>query len=259
MTKQNSNKMLKIVYFDEISAADYLIIKNEGITENIKKQINSKNNEKELNIEGSLWTKLPLILLGIGGKAKGEGKIKIENNENNIIQKTISNSLLSDFIKEIEKDSTIKQFKNYHVSPQLNSMTFIKIFTPYLKMITNEFETDGVKLNFSNMDDAFEDGKGYYEMIAQNENEKNIFRFNIKSFRNNYTLADLTKMNLCYFGIKVGEIEEKDLDINNELCFPESSNPIQLEDLEEPESTSKQNTLLEIYDILLAGVDTDGN
>lgn len=35
--------------------------------------------------------------------------------------------------------------------------------------------------------------------------------------------------------------------------------PIQLEDLEEPESTSKQNTLLEIYDILLAGVDTDGN
>lgn len=174
------------------------------------------------------------------------------------LKKTISNSLLSDFIKEIENDSNIDTFKNYHVFPQLNSMTFIKIFTPYLKIITNEFETDGVKLNFSNMDDAFEDGKGYYEMIAQNKTKKFIFRFNINSFRNNYTLADLTKMNLCYFGIKVGEIEEKDLDINNELCLPESSKPIQLEDLEELESTSK-NILLPIYDILLAGVDNNGN
>lgn len=86
MTEQNS-KMLKIVYFDEISAADYLIIKNEGITEEIEQQINSNNNENELNIEGSLWAKLPLILLGIGGKVKGEGKIKFENNESNIIKK----------------------------------------------------------------------------------------------------------------------------------------------------------------------------
>ena len=74
------------------------------------------------------------------------------------------------------------------------------------------------------------------------------------SFRNNYTIADLTKMNLTYIGIKVGEIEEENLDIINELNMNENSYSIQLEDIEELE-TKNNPLMLPIYDIILAGVD----
>ena len=108
MKKQETyNKMLKIVYFDELSATDYLIIKKEGITNEIEEQLYSKDKEKDVNVSGDIGARLPLWLFGIGGGIKGEGKVKLENTENNILKKTISNSLLSDFIQEINKDDNI--------------------------------------------------------------------------------------------------------------------------------------------------------
>lgn len=257
--QETTNKMLKIVYFDELSATDYLIIKKEGITKEIKEQLYSNDKEKDLNVGADIGAKLPLWLFGIGGGIKGEGNVKLENSENNILKKTISNSLLSDFIQEIDEDENIIKFKEYTVKPYPNSMTFIKMFTPYLKMITTDFETDGGVLNFSNMDAAFEDGKGYYEMIATKENEKCVFRFNIDSFRNKYTLSDLTKMNLCYYGFKVGETEEENLDILNELNMNENLYNVQLEDIENSASQEKSSPILQIYDIILAGVDNNGD
>lgn len=257
--QETNNKMLKIVYFDELSATDYLIIKKEGITKKIEEQLYSRDKEKNLKAGGDIGAKFPLWVFGIGGGIKGEGNIKLENTENNILKKTISNSLLSDFIMEIDEDDNIINFEEYAVKPYPNSMTFIKMFTPYLKMITNDIETDGGILNFSNMDAAFEDGKGYYEMVATKENEKCVFRFNIDSFRNNYTLSDLTKMNLCYYGFKVGETEEENLDILNELNMNENSYNVQLEDIEKSASKEKSSHILEIYDIILAGVGTNGD
>ena len=252
-------KMLKIVYFDEISATDYLIIEKEGFEEIITQELTSKRHDENLNIEGSLWAKLPLWLLGIGGGLKTDGKIKFGTNENNIIKKTISNSLLSDFIKEISKDDKIKKFEGVSVNPHPSSMTFVKMFTPYLKMFKNGVDLGGMALNFSDMDDVFEDSKGYYELIAINDVEKFIFRFNINSFRNNYALADLTKMSLSYFGIKVGEIEETKLDISHELNMNFGGNDVQLEDIEEDSSNKQDQNVLPIYDIILAGVDNSEN
>lgn len=248
--------MLKIVYFDEISATDYLIIKKEGFEEIITKELTSDNQDLNSTIESSLWAKLPLWLLGIGGGVKAEGKIKFGTNENNIIKKTISNSLLSDFIKEIHKDEKIKKFEGFSVNPYPNSMTFVKMFTPYLKMFKNGVDLGNITLNFSDIDDVFEDGKGYYELVAFDDKKKFIFRFNINSFRNNYTIADLTKMNLTYFGIKVGEIDEIKLDISTELNM-DFGDDVQLEDIEG--GVKQESKLLSIYDIILAGVDDNEN
>ena len=50
MKKENkTNKMLKIVYFDEISATDYLIIKNEGIAKEIEQHLTSKDREEKFD------------------------------------------------------------------------------------------------------------------------------------------------------------------------------------------------------------------
>lgn len=252
-------KMLKIVYFDEISATDYLIIEKEGFEEIITQELTSDYHDANSNIESSLWAKLPLWVLGIGGGVKAEGKIKFGTNENNIIKKTISNSLLSDFIKEISKNDKIKTFKGFSVYPHPSSMTFVKMFTPYLKMFKNGVDLGGMTLNFSDMDDVFEDSKGYYELIAIKDVEKFIFRFNIDSFRNNYAIADLTKMDLTYFGIKVGEIEETKLDIAIELNMDFGENDVQLEDIDEAGYNKKDSKLLPIYDIILAGVDGSEN
>lgn len=257
MSDENKiQKMLKIVYFDEISATDYLIIKKEGFEEIITQELTSDNQDVNSTIESSLWAKLPLWLLGIGGGVKTEGKIKLETNENNIIKKTISNSLLSDFIKEIREDDKIKKFEGFSVNPHPNSMTFVKMFTPYLKMFKNGVDLGSITLNFSDIDDVFEDGKGYYELVAFDDEKKFIFRFNINSFRNNYTIADLTKMNLTYFGIKVGEIDEIKLDISTELNM-DFGDDVQLEDIEG--GVKQESKLLSIYDIILAGVDDNEN
>ena len=95
------------------------------------------------------------------------------------------------------------------------------MFTPYLKMTKSDFESEGVTFDLAKMDESFENGKGYYELIAKkNENEeikKYVFRFNIKAFRNNYTMADLIKMDLNYTAVKVGKVYENMLDIGKEI------------------------------------------
>ena len=100
------------------------------------------------------------------------------------------------------------------------------------------------------MDNVFEDGKGHYEMIADDGKNKVVLRFNINSFRNNYTLSDLTKMDLTYYGVLVGETEEYLLDISNELN-PSDDIPNNIKELE---NKNNSKTKLKVYDVILAGI-----
>lgn len=76
--------------------------------------------------------------------------------------------------------------------------------------------------------------QAYDEILLKTEKDKkNILRFNLKAFKNNYNLVDLSKMKLTYYGIKVGTCSEDNLSIDK----------------------------LNAYDIVLAGVirEKDGN
>lgn len=242
----NKSKVIKIIYFDEISATDYLIIKNGGILDEINRELNETDKTKGASLKGRLWAKIPLLI----GTAKAEGNLSYENHESNFIQKTITNSLLSDFIEEIDIDE-IREFNNYSIRPYPNSFAYFKMFTPFLKMFSDKL-ADGIAIpiDISSMDNVFEGGKGYYEMIAEYGENKVVLRFNIRSFRNNYTLADLTKMDLTYYGILVGETEEYLLDISNELTpYEDIANNIK-----ELENKHDCNIKLKVYDVILAGV-----
>ena len=146
---------------------------------------------------------------------------EINSNDNSLVKTTISNTILTDFIQKSDGDDRLIKFKGYQLSPYKNSITFFKMFTPYLKMTKSDFESEGVTFDLAKMDESFENGKGYYELIAKkNENEeikKYVFRFNIKAFRNNYTMADLIKMDLNYTAVKVGKVYENMLDIGKEI------------------------------------------
>ena len=248
------NNIVKIIYFDENSAMDYLIIKNEGNLKKIYEKATNNETEKEFSFNGNLWAKIPIVI-GMAS-AKTTGNFNYEKNESNVIQKTISNSLLSDFIKETETNTIFSEFVGYDITAVPNSFAFFKMFTPYLKILSNDYKIDeNTSINISNMDNVFEDGKGYYELLGTKNNKMIVLRFNIKSFRNNYTLSDLTKMNLKYIGINVGKTNLKTLDIINELN-PTETIATNISDLE---SDAKEETILNVYDVLLAGVINNEN
>ena len=77
-------------------------------------------------------------------------------------------------------------------------------------------------------------------------------RFNIKAFKNNYNLADLSKMKLTYYGVKVGICKkeqlsiEKEFELKSENAKPKPENIL--------DGTKPENDFLEVYDIVLAGV-----
>lgn len=252
----NEKKMTKIVYFDELGATDYLTITGE-LTEKIIEEFNKDNKDTEAKAGVKGWARASFWPL-IGGSAEGNVKAGIEKSNSVIMKTTISNSLLTDFLEK--KGEDIVELSNYYLEPYPNSIAFFKMFTPYLKMFPEDFPTDGTPLDMHKMDETFEYSKGYYEMIAnpkveeENKNKK-ILRFNINAFRNSYTIADLTKMDLKYYMVKVGRANEDSLDISKEFNMDESL--VSLKDLKNEKSGDEE--VLDVYDVILAGVSINEN
>ena len=99
---------------------------------------------------------------------------------------------------------------------------------------------------------ALESARGYYEMLLSSESTpKTVLRLNLKAFRNNYNLSDLTKMKLLYYAVKVGECDIDKLDISKE--FDLSKNIPTAEDVVGDCKVSTTNKL-DVYDVVLAGV-----
>lgn len=257
--EQEEKKMTRIVYFDELGATDYLTINNRGLREQIIEELGETEKKTAAGTELKGWAKVPFWHF-FGGSVEGNVKAGIEKNNSNMIKTTISNSLLSDFLESKKED--IEELSNYYLKPYSNSIAFFKMFTPYFKMFSEDSTLDdGVPLDIHNMDKAFEQGKGYYEMIAKHEKEddKKILRFNITAFRNNYTIADLTKMDLTYYMVKVGRANEDSLDINKEFLMDNDTDEdlVSLKGLKNEESGNEE--VLDVYDVILAGVRINGN
>jgi len=244
--------MIKIVYFDDGSATDYLNIYDGGNVVKTSDEIKDKNAELATKASTKLSAKLSWLPF-IGGEAEVGASAGLSLSTSSLIKTTLSNTVLTDFLIKVKDDSKrIEKFDDYKVSAQKNSIAFFKMFTPYLKITTSDFTSEGFTFDLSRIDEAFESGKGYYELIAEKGSSRYIFRFNIEAFRNNYGIADLTKMNLTYYGIEVGRTDVNLLDIGKEFNFEQRIINSAF-DLEESYVNSNE---LKVYDILLAGIDT---
>lgn len=246
--------MIKIVYFDEFSATDYLTIYDGGEVVKTSEEIKAKSKELAGKASAKLFAKynwLPFI----GGEAMTSGNMDLSNKGSLLIKTTLDNTVLTDFLEKSKNDNRIVKLNGYNVYAYKNSIAYFKMFTPYLKMTSNQTAVnEGLSIDISKMDEAIESGKGYYEMIAEkndrNDKHKMILRFNIEAFRNNYGIADLVKMNLCYFAIRVGSAAEYTLDIEKEFSF-EQEDIVSAFDLEQEVNA---NDDLEVYDVVLAGI-----
>ncbi|MBJ8031912.1 DUF6414 family protein [Bacillus cereus group sp. N21] len=250
--------IIKVAYFDELSAADFLQIFYGGdivVTDEGKGNYTYNFKGKA---EGNIGVSTSFFSL-LKAKLSMVGSAEISNSKDHLLKTTITNTILTDFVKLSgkEQDKNITIFHNFKVSVPNESFTFAKMYTPFIKMLKEDSEfTKGLAdYNFLELDEILKNAKGYYELLATDGKQQVIFRFNISTFRNSYNLTDLQRMNLTYYGIEVGECREEDLLFQNEFSMNkgESRETVSVEEIYSGQKNEDPG-LLKIYDIILAGI-----
>lgn len=272
-------KICKIVYFDEESITDYVQIATGGEMEKTEELLNTKiiTEEQHAKAEGKIgFGGIIKALIGWETSANAGISGSIGFNGNRIAKNIIKNTMLTDFLRIIEKNTSleinaskskkgaIKKFQGYSISVEEDSLSYIVMLAPYLGMLKSESSIPAGEFNFAleKIDTALRNAKGYYEFVATKGRSKVVLRFNINSFRNGYKINDLLKMDLSIYAIKVGKTSLDMLNINKELgtdfSIVNKDNPEYIEKADKSENDDKNtNTILNVFDVLLAGVEVN--
>lgn len=250
--KKNS-KILKVIYYDENAAMDYVTIMNDGniTSEEINKVIEGKEAGAEAEAEAGIKSSfLKMLGLSLGVKSEISGHSSNEK----IINSTITTNIMTEFIKIADKDNNIEKLKGLKLDIDQDTLTFLKTVFPYITLLKNPEKIEELnEINISKIDEVILSTKGYFEFIAtKDKKEVAILRFNIDCLKNNYKFNDLLKMDLCYYGIKVGVATRESIKVENEI----NQNGMILTEDDLSESGSA-NDNLPIYDIIIAGVKND--
>ena len=253
MKNKNTEKIefLKIVYFDEAAAQDYVDVTNGGrldwSTQENKEKIAKIVAEIEAQAKSG-FNILNYIKATFQGKVDASASAELTS----AFDKTIKNTLLTDYIQAASKDEHVKKFENSGVYAPENSVTLYKMLSSYLTIVPKE----EMPIDMEKLNEAILGERGYYDMLLKTEIErKSVLRFNLQAFKNNYNLVDLSKMKLTYFGIKVGTCGENHLSIDKEFHFQPAEDKTTAEEIVEGEkSAAEEEKELDVYDIVLAGV-----
>ncbi|MDT9539527.1 DUF6414 family protein [Streptococcus mutans] len=257
----------KVIYFDESTTIDFLQIETKGkltkTTELMTAQDGNIEAEASAEVKVGKNSAVKAIFekfTGISGSAElsvsGNGNIQGEK-----IAKTIlENTLLYDFLDTVEfrkKKHLVDITQDYTLEISENSMSYFAMIAPISEMMEGSQNIDGmdnVSMSFSKLNSGIRSIKGYFELLGYNNEHKleRIFRFNIDSFKNNYRIQDLIKMNLCLYSLKVGTASIDDLAFESQ--FNLNKNQLSFSGLQDKESKEDFNKKYPVYDVILAGV-----
>lgn len=269
-------KICKIVYFDEESVTDYVQIVAGGELEETTELLKSRNLQEDQSIKGNGKVGISGIfkaLLGWEASASGEISAGLSFDSSKMVKNIVKNTILTDFLKTIENSSknksqssfpkgTIRKFKGYKISIEEDSLSYMVMVSPYLAMLKNDSSIPAGEFSIAvdKLDNALRHAKGYYEFVGVKGRSKVILRFNINAFRNSYTLSDLLKMDLSMYAVKVGRTSLENLNVNTELgmniSIVSKDNPSYENKKDESKFTSNSQ-ILDVFDVLLAGVEAD--
>ena len=245
----------KIVYLDEQAVFDFLELHQNGIQSDIIKRVSE--NMVEVDAEGKVGMNLfTRFKIGLSGNASYQ--------RSGVVESQITSTLLSNFKKfatNKKGSSKVERLDNVKLFIEKDSPAFYRNITPVLDMISDITKmnsiTDDDKNNFKgieikNIERTLDRLSGYYEIKGiSSESNESVFRFNISGLRNNYTLSDLTQMDVKLYGIKVGEVDSIDLSFNTMIDRLSNQRQSQLgADFDEEQNNEK----IPIYDVLVAGV-----
>ena len=247
---EKSSKMMKVVYFDETAATDYITIQNGGqidwsTTEN-------KERLAEIIAEIDVQAKGGFNLFSfIKSSLSGNANVNLDTNTSKLIKSTVTNTLLTDYISMASKDKNIRQFHNDGVYAPKNSISMYRMYSSYLNIVPKE----QIPIDLEGLNNALLGERGYYQMLLNSEKEPScVLRFNINAFKNDYSLADLSKMNLSYFGVKVGQCTKEQLSLEKEFEINTSTNTPDVKKIVTGDTSKSFIQYLDVYDIVLAGV-----
>lgn len=253
----------KIVCFDEGSATDYIQVVNGGETSIIREETDEReaNAKGEVEAKVGLKTKLIEILTGIDVSAEVSGTGGISFNTSAVAKSIISNTVLTDFLEAAGAHKDIRLFEGYGVVTIENSLASYALMTPYLSMLRGgNIPAGDFNLALDKLDSTIKEAKGYYEFLGDSGDERVVFRFNRESFKNNYKVTDLLRMNLVIYAVEVGTCRLDDLDVSNELNMPQgfvATNP-DYEPQRGIDCDDSKTREFKVYDVLLAGVRAHG-
>ena len=248
--KDSKVEFLKVVYFDEDAAQDYIDITNGGrldwTTEENKEKIAKIIAEIDAKAQGG-FNLFNVIKAALSGEIKADAQGSLSN----IVGSTLKNTLLTDYISAASGDSDVKKFGVGGVYAPANSIALYRMYSSYLNIVPK----DQLPIDMEKLNDALLGERGYYGMLLKTEDTpSSVLRFNINAFKNNYNLADLSKMELVYYGIKVGACKETELTIDKEFDFQKKKTEVTAESILDGDAQS-HNEELYVYDIVLAGVE----
>lgn len=243
--------MTKIVYFDEESASDYLDISAGGKQASTSEDVKDRSMEMHTKLETGLVAKLSWLPF-LGGSAEISGGAGLSSAGRTLLSKTLSNTILTDYLEKSREDASIRQLRGLRVTASSQSMAFLKMYAPYFIAL----KTEDAVVDLTRLDEALAGAKGYYELIGDSKDtgKKYVLRFNIRAFRNNYGLTDLSRMDLVFHGVRVGRASEGGLSMQAEIEQVSGTESLSARDIVDGTSTT-EDSLLEVYDVVLAGVE----
>lgn len=242
---------MKVVYFDEIAASDYIDIENGGRFDWTSEENKAKVAEMMVKINAQAKAGFD-IFAALKATLQGDTGASYNTNASDLIKSTLKNTILTDYIALASDDENIKKFTPPDgVHALENSISMYKMFSSYMNIVPKE----SLPLDMEKFNDALLGERGYYEMLLNSEIEPTcVLRFNIAAFKNNYNLPDLNKMKLTYYGVKVGSCFKSNLSIDNEFKIQKLKEEVSAELIMDIKKESSQEKELEVYDIVLAGV-----
>lgn len=271
------NRICKIVYFDEDSITDYVQIIAGGELENTKELLNIRDIKEGQQVQTTAKGGIGGVfkaLLGWEASATADVGAGLTFSSSKMAKNIIKNTILTDFLSILESQGTlgqskakmpkgtIKKFKDYSLSAEKDSLTYMVMVSPYLSMLKSGSAIPAGEFNIAvdKLDNALRHAKGYYEFVGTKGRSRVILRFNINSFRNGYTISDLLKMKLSIYAVKVGKTTLDMLNVNKELgmnvSFIPKDNPSYEPQISDSES-GISSQILDVFDVLLAGVEAD--
>ena len=135
--KDSKVEFLKVVYFDEDAAQDYIDITNGGrldwTTEENKEKIAKIIAEIDAKAQGG-FNLFNVIKAALSGEIKADAQGSLSN----IVGSTLKNTLLTDYISAASGDSDVKKFGVGGVYAPANSISLYRMYSSYLNIVPKD-------------------------------------------------------------------------------------------------------------------------
>lgn len=261
-----TDDIVKIVYFDEGSATDYVQLKIGGSFMTEIAKTGATSDEGEAEVKGSVGVRAWFANL-IKGSVSAEGSLSASFKDDTVVKSIVTNTVLTDFLAAVEgkeSDERIEIIDNCKIVQIPGSISSLSLLTPYLSMLRSGQGIEAGKFNISldKLDSTLTKAKGYFEFLGiKNDDSRIVLRFNGLGFKNNYKQGNLLNMNLRLYAVNVGETQIAELAADKELSvegFSSAANPDYVASVDDAESTASDDESLVMYDVILAGVVSNG-